>query len=71
MSRKPKVPKIYADRSYRIPLCAECGLEMKMFRGKWLCDECVVFSMQAIPGWEEEEVKFRALYPNREFRRRR
>ncbi len=71
MKTKHKIPKIYKKERFEIPLCEKCGEELVKFRGKWVCKDCMKLMTQALPGWEEEEVPFGALYPNREFRRRK
>ncbi len=69
MAKKHKVPKIYKREIHRIPLCSECGEKMVKFRGKWLCPDDMKIKIRALPGWDEEEVSFKVLYPNREYRR--
>lgn len=71
MKKRYKVPKIYSKGiGYKIPLCSECGEEMVKFRGKWVCKICMKLKVKALPFWEEEEVEFGVLYPNRESRRK-
>lgn len=69
MAKRTKVPKIYEGVQHIIPACDVCGENMVKFRGKWLCRDCMVIPVQAIPGWDVEDVSFRVLYPNRHFRR--
>ena len=70
MARKLNIPKIYSRESFRIPACEVCGENMVKFRGKWLCPDDMKLTVQAMPGWAPEEIPFKALYPNRESRRR-
>jgi hypothetical protein len=69
--KKHKLPKTYKKEDYRIPLCEKCGEELVKFRGKWVCKDCMKLKIQALPGWEPEEVSFGAIYSNREHRRRK
>lgn len=72
MKKKHKIPKTYEKEiGFRIPLCEECGEEMVKFRDKWVCKTDMKLQIQAFPGWEPEEIEFKVLYPNREYRRRK
>jgi len=74
--KKEKISKIAPsfdkhEKLFGNPLCSECREEMVKFRGKWLCGDCMKIEVQAIPGWDAEEVSFKYLYPNREARRKK
>ena len=73
MKKKSNIPKIESkwNENFRIPACEECGEDLVKFRGKWVCRDCMKIEVQALPFWEPEEVSFRVLYPNREYRRRK
>jgi len=68
MNRKTKIPKIYANRSFRIPLCDECGKEMVTFRQQWVCNNCMKIPVESIGG-KVTETSFGELFPNRAARR--
>lgn len=66
--KKYKVPKTYSKESFRIPLCAECGEELRKFRGKWVCKDCMKLPVRGDFG-KIEQVPFGEIYMNRAQRR--
>ena len=66
-----KVPGTYKGNQHRIPACDKCGEDLVMFRGKWLCEDCMTIPISGIGFGNLETVPFKELFTNRAARRAR